>query len=48
MNATPLTIESAAPRWNWLPARGSWKYYALLGVVGIGVLGPLGGLRRRS
>ena len=24
MNATPLTIESAAPRWNWLPARGTW------------------------
>ena len=44
MNATPLAVTDAAPRWNWLPARGTWKYYALLGLVGIGILGPLGGL----
>ena len=43
MNATPLTI-GAAPRWSWLPTIGTWKYYALLGAVGILVLGPLGGL----
>ena len=36
--------KAAAPRWLWLPAPGTWKYYALLGVVGIGILGPLGGL----
>jgi uncharacterized oligopeptide transporter (OPT) family protein len=42
--ATPLTVADAAPRWSWLPERGTWKYYALLGVVGILVLGPLGGL----
>ena len=45
MAATPATtLETSTPRWNWLPARGTWKYYALLGVVGIGILGPLGGL----
>jgi len=31
-------------RWAWLPRPGTWKYYALLGVVGIFILGPLGGL----
>ena len=31
-------------RWTWLPRPGTWKYYALLGVVGIFILGPLGGL----
>ena len=49
MNSTDLPsqgISSArmAPRWTWLPSPGSWKYYALLGGVGIGILGPLGGL----
>jgi uncharacterized oligopeptide transporter (OPT) family protein len=34
----------APPRWTWLPRPGTWKYYALLGAVGIFVLGPLGGL----
>jgi uncharacterized oligopeptide transporter (OPT) family protein len=34
----------AAPRWAWLPKPGTWKYYALLGAVGILILGPLGGL----
>ena len=38
----PLTHETR--RWSWLPATGTWKYYALLGVVGILVLGPLGGV----
>jgi uncharacterized oligopeptide transporter (OPT) family protein len=36
--------RDAAPRWAWLPKPGTWKYYALLGAVGILVLGPLGGL----
>jgi len=44
VNATPLTIADAGRRWTWLPANGTWKYYVLLGVVGILVLGPLGGL----
>ncbi len=35
---------SAAPRWKWLPAAGSWKYHALLLALGILVLGPLGGV----
>ncbi|HEV2221026.1 MAG TPA: OPT/YSL family transporter [Casimicrobiaceae bacterium] len=44
MNATPYVQAHAAPRFGWLPALGTWKYYALLGVAGIFVLGPLGGL----
>ena len=44
MTSTPLPRRDAAPRWTWLPKPGTWKYYALLGVVGILILGPLGGL----
>lgn len=36
--------KDVAPRWAWLPQPGTWTYYALLGAVGILVLGPLGGL----
>ncbi|MCP3021746.1 OPT/YSL family transporter [Cupriavidus basilensis] len=31
-------------RWAWLPEQGGWKYYALLGAIGVLVLGPLGGI----
>src|SRR5476651_2499607 len=31
-------------RWAWLPAPDTWKYHALLGALGIFVLGPLGGV----
>jgi uncharacterized oligopeptide transporter (OPT) family protein len=44
MTSTPLPRSDAAPRWTWLPKPGTWKYYALLGAVGIFILGPLGGL----
>src|SRR5437763_13065719 len=44
MTSTPIPRRDAVPRWNWLPKIGTWKYYALLGAVGILVLGPLGGL----
>ena len=44
MTSTPIPQQDAAPRWTWLPRPGTWKYYALLGGVGIFVLGPLGGL----
>ena len=44
MDAMPCVQAGAAPRWGWLPAPGTWKYYALLGATGIFVLGPLGGL----
>ena len=40
----PAAIAPSAPRWRWLPALGTWKYYALLGIVGILILGPLGGV----
>jgi uncharacterized oligopeptide transporter (OPT) family protein len=33
-----------SPRWAWLPAPDTWKYHALLGALGIFVLGPLGGV----
>jgi hypothetical protein len=39
-----MPLSEAAPRWGWLPKLGTWKYYALLGAVGILVLGPLGGV----
>ncbi|NUZ05421.1 OPT/YSL family transporter [Piscinibacter koreensis] len=32
------------PRWRWLPSAGSWRYHALLGALGVLVLGPLGGV----
>ncbi|MGH8851586.1 MAG: OPT/YSL family transporter [Casimicrobiaceae bacterium] len=44
MTTTPMPLSETAPRWTWLPAPGTWKYYALLGGVGILVLGPLGGV----
>src|SRR5271170_1000257 len=44
MSSVPLSPEQVAPRWSWLPEQGSAKYYLLLGLVGIFVLGPLGGL----
>src|SRR5690242_19789910 len=43
MAATDIPVHSA-PRWSWLPAPNTWKYHALLGVLGIFVLGPLGGV----
>ena len=36
--------RTEAPRWSWLPAPGTWKYHALLLVLGALVLGPLGGV----
>ena len=44
MASASLDIAAAAPRWKWLPQPGTWKYYALLGCVGIFILGPLGGV----
>jgi uncharacterized oligopeptide transporter (OPT) family protein len=40
----PIAAVSTAPRWTWLPVRGTWKYHALLIALGILVLGPLGGV----
>lgn len=44
-----MTVQAAADapdsrRWSWLPPVGSWGYYALLAVVGMFILGPLGGI----
>ena len=44
MTSTSLSAIESAPRWSWLPQPGTWKYYALLAVVGIFVLGPLCGV----
>ena len=40
----PSTQASAAPRWRWLPAIGTWKYHLLLLFLGVFILGPLGGV----
>jgi len=44
MTSASTTLADGAPRWAWLPTPGTWKYYALLGAVGILILGPLGGV----
>src|ERR1700719_3726971 len=44
MTSTSIPLKDATQRWAWLPKIGTWKYYALLGAVGILVLGPLGGV----
>src|SRR3989440_4175598 len=44
MTSTSIPLKDAVQRWAWLPKIGTWKYYALLGAVGILVLGPLGGV----
>src|SRR6266853_5366807 len=44
MTSTSTPLKEAAQRWTWLPKLGTWKYYTLLGAVGILVLGPLGGV----
>ena len=41
---TPASPLPAGQRWAWLPPIGSWRYYALLGILGSFVLGPLGGI----
>ena len=41
MNSTTIAsgaLANNAHRWGWLPPVGSWKYYALLGFVGIMIL----------
>ncbi len=43
MTTPTLPISGADPRrWAWLPPVGSARYYALLALVGMLVLGPLG------
>ncbi|MEP7299115.1 MAG: OPT/YSL family transporter [Burkholderiales bacterium] len=37
-------VGAAAPRWAWLPPLGSRRYYFMLALLGIFVLGPLGGV----
>src|SRR5205807_10467746 len=44
MTSTSIPLQAAGHHWAWLPKLGTWKYYALLGAVGILVLGPLGGV----
>jgi uncharacterized oligopeptide transporter (OPT) family protein len=44
MTSTSMPLADAGQRWAWLPRLGTWKYYALLGAVGIFILGPLGGV----
>src|SRR5882672_328952 len=41
---TALSTGPGSHRWAWLPPIGSWRYYALLGLLGTLILGPLGGI----
>ncbi len=42
--SSPAAGTPDGQRWAWLPRQGTWKYHALLGALGILVLGPLGGV----
>ena len=44
---SPMSSSAAAPsapRWAWLPPIGSRRYWVMLALLGIFVLGPLGGV----
>ena len=40
----PTATANNTPRWRWLPPIGSRRYYLMLALLGIFVLGPLGGV----
>jgi uncharacterized oligopeptide transporter (OPT) family protein len=40
----PAVVATNTPRWHWLPPIGSARYYLMLALLGIFVLGPLGGV----
>ena len=42
--AAAAPFSTAGQRWRWLPPIGSKRYYLMLAVLGIFVLGPLGGV----
>lgn len=44
MSSISVSTVPDTRRWAWLPRVGSWRYYALLGAIGMLVLGPLGGI----
>ncbi|KPF48646.1 peptide transporter [beta proteobacterium AAP121] len=45
MNPTsPAAAAPTAPRWRWLPPMNSPRYYVMLALLGIFILGPLGGV----
>src|SRR5438093_2483036 len=44
MTFAPTPLSHVPPRVAGLPRPGTWQYYALLGAVGILILGPLGAL----
>ncbi len=43
-SALPASATAEGPRWRWLPAMNTPAYYAMLAVLGIFILGPLGGV----
>ena len=43
-SATATSSSSDTQRWHWLPPIGSKRYYLMLALLGIFVLGPLGGI----
>ncbi len=44
MNPTSPAAAPIAPRWRWLPPMNSPRYYVMLALLGIFILGPLGGV----
>ena len=42
--AAAAPFSTAGQRWRWLPPIGSKRYYTMLALLGIFVLGPLGGV----
>lgn len=44
MNPTSSAAAPTAPRWRWLPPMNSPRYYVMLALLGIFILGPLGGV----
>jgi uncharacterized oligopeptide transporter (OPT) family protein len=44
MNPTSPAAAPTAPRWRWLPPMNSPRYYVMLALLGIFILGPLGGV----
>ncbi len=44
MNPTSSATAPTAPRWRWLPPMNSPRYYVMLALLGIFILGPLGGV----
>ena len=48
MTAASPPLPAPGQRWLWLPAPGSWRYYAMLAALGISSSGRWAASRRRT